>query len=175
MSTFVPGIPEPGEYQPAFEKYVRKADGHADPVKALTGQLEAVMQLLERLSPEKQNYRYAEGKWTVKEVLGHITDTERIFSYRTLRIARGDETPLPGFDENKYVQGAAFGECEWGEMLEEFEQVRRATISLLRHFPLEAWRREGISNQARISVRALAYILIGHVEHHLAILQERYL
>ena len=108
-------------------------------------------------------------------MLGHITDTERIFAYRALRVARNDQTPLPSFDQDPYVAASEAERCDWSELLEEFEHVRRASILLLRHLPQTAWTRTGTASGAPVSVRALAYIMIGHVEHHLDLLRERYL
>ena len=108
-------------------------------------------------------------------MLGHIIDAERVFAYRALRIARADPAPLAGFDENSYVVAAQAEQCDFGELLAEFEHVRKSSVLLLRRLPEAAWTRAGISNDAPVSVRALAYIMIGHVAHHLGILHERYL
>jgi hypothetical protein len=174
MSAFLPGIPEPGEFNPAFAGYVDKARSFADPVQKIEQQLDEMLSLLRPLHAGKQMHRYAAGKWSVKQVLGHITDAERIFSYRLLRIARADPTPLPPFEENAYVTASEVERCEWSELIAEFQHVRRSTILLLRHIPEAAWRRMGTSSGAPTSVRALAYIMIGHVAHHLGILRERY-
>jgi hypothetical protein len=175
MAAFIPGAPQPGEYKPHFAGYVSKAAHVTDPVKSLQDQLGEVLQLLQPLDESKQFHRYAPDKWTIKEVLGHITDTERIMSYRLLRVARADKTPLPGFDENAYVAAADFDNCAWTQLLEEFQHVRRASILLLRHLPGPAWLREGVSSDHPTTARALAYILYGHAAHHLDILRERYL
>ena len=174
MSNFRPGIPESREYSPFFEGYVGKSRAFDDPVHKLTEQLTEVLSLLQPLKEEQQLHRYAPGKWSVKEMTGHLIDTERILSYRALRIARADHTPLAGFEENGYVAAAVTESCDWSELLEEFTHVRKASALMLRHFPDAAWQRMGSSNGAPISVRALAYILLGHVEHHLGILRERY-
>jgi len=175
MTAFLPGVPEPGEYHPAFVGYVEKARRFADPVAALATQGDDFLALLRTLPAEKRLYRYARGKWSVQQLLGHITDAERVFAYRALRIGRADQTPLPGFDENPWAMAAEAERCDWGELIEEFAMVRRATILLLRHFPEAAWMRSAVVNGAPLSVRALAYILHGHVEHHIDILRERYL
>jgi hypothetical protein len=175
MTPFIPGAPQPDEYKPHFAGYVAKAAGVADPVQALTEQLGELCRLLEPLDTAAQLHRYAPGKWSVKEVAGHITDTERVMSYRLLRVARADQTPLPGFDENLFVTNARFDECAWADLLEEFRHVRHASILLLRHLPEAAWTRRGVSPEHPTSVRALAYILFGHAAHHLDILRERYL
>jgi hypothetical protein len=166
--------PLDGEYHIAFEGYVAKARSVRDVTGKLGEQLEEVEALLRPLDVSRHLHRYAVGKWSVKEVLGHMTDTERIFAYRLLRFARADQTPVPGFDENLYVASADFDKCDWDELLDEFTLVRRASILLLRHLPEAAWLRAGVSNRHALSVRALAFIMIGHVEHHLAIIRERY-
>ncbi len=175
MGNFIPGTPQPGEYNPAFSGYVNKALAVSDPLQKLSDQLGEALSLLRPLDENQQQFRYAPGKWSVQEMLGHIIDTERIFSCRALRVARADQTPLPSFDQDPYVAAAEFERCDWIELLEEFEHVRRATILLLKHLPDAAWSRSGTASNAPITVRALAYILIGHVEHHLDILRERYL
>jgi hypothetical protein len=175
MANFIPGVPRPDEYKPYFAGYVSRAVHTTDPIQALQDQLAEVMTTLRPLEESKQLHRYAPGKWSIREVLGHISDTERVMSYRLLRVARADHTPLPGFDENAFVANARFDECEWTALLEEFEQVRKASVLLLRHLPDEAWMRRGVSPEYPTTARALAYIMIGHVAHHLAILRERYL
>ena len=175
MPAFLPGRPQPSEYHAAFAGYVAKAESFEDPVAKLTAQLEELLGLLAPLHAEKRLHRYAPGKWSVQEVLGHLTDAERIFAYRALRIARGDATPLAGFDENAYVAAAEAERCDWNELLLEFEHVRRSSVLQFRHLPEAAWAAMGTSNHAPVSVRALACIMIGHVTHHLDILRERYL
>jgi uncharacterized damage-inducible protein DinB len=174
MSTRI-GLPQPGEYNPDFAGYIDKARSFADPIQKLDEQRREVLSLLRPLDAEEQLHRYAPGKWSVKELLGHIIDTERIFAYRALRVARADQTPLPSFEENAYAAASEAERCDWNELLDEFEHVRRASILLLRHLPEAAWTRMGTASEAPISVRALAYIMIGHVAHHLEILRERYL
>ncbi len=175
MSTFVPGIPGPGEYAPFFAGYVAKSQDCADPVQKLDEQMSEFLAQLEDVVEQKQLYRYAPGKWSVKDVVGHLIDAERIFAYRALRIARGDQTPLPGFDENDYVQTAEADRFDWQTLLEEFIIVRRTTILMLSRLPDEVWTRSGTASNASTTVRALLYIMIGHVAHHLDILKERYL
>jgi len=174
MSTFAPGLPQLTEYHSGFSNYVGKARSFSDPLQKLTEQLDEVLALLGPLDAVAQLYRYAPEKWSVKQILGHLTDTERIFAYRALRIARTDETPMAGFDENRYAGASEVERCDWKELLEEFEHVRRASILMLRHLPQAGWTRTGTANEAPMSVRALAYIMIGHVAHHLEILRERY-
>jgi hypothetical protein len=175
MNAFVPGLPEPGEFLPAFAGYIEKVQAFPDPIQKASEQLAEASTLFRGLDAGRQEHRYAPGKWSVQQVLGHMSDAERIFSYRLLRIARGDQTPLPPFDENAYVAASEVGRLDWEEAVTEFESVRRSTILLLRHLPEGAWTRMGTSSGAPTSVRALAYVMIGHVAHHLGILRERYL
>src|SRR5260370_3503945 len=175
MTAFIPGLPQPGEYNPAFAAYIGKAQSFADPVEKLKDQIDDVLRVLRPLDAAMRLYRYAPGKWSVQEMLGHIIDAERIFAYRALRIARADQTPLASFEENDYVVAAQAERFDWSELLAEFEHVRKSSVLLLQRLPESAWVRTGTANNAPISVRALAYIMIGHVAHHLGVLRERYL
>jgi hypothetical protein len=130
--------------------------------------------LLRGFNEEKGNYRYAPGKWTVKELLGHITDSERVFAYRALVFARNDSAALPGFDQDPWVQYANHSNVSLKDLVDEFDAVRRSTIHLLRQLDPAAWMRLGIANNNPITVRALAYVIAGHTEHHLEILKSRY-
>jgi uncharacterized damage-inducible protein DinB len=165
--------PQASEYAPFYEKYIAMVpDGEIE--ETLEAQLRETRLLLGSLSEAGAEFRYAEGKWSVKEVLGHISDTERIFAYRMLRIARADQTPLAGFEQDDYVKTGNFPARPLVELLEEFTAVRRASIVLLHSFDAAAWLRRGVANQKEVSVRALAYILAGHERHHRQVLQERY-
>lgn len=165
--------PAQNEYLPYYEKYIRRVpDG--DIIEMLARNADTLIGLLRQQPPEMADYAYAEGKWTVKEVIGHLCDSERIFTNRLLRFGRGDETPLPGFDENAYTPAGQFGERTLESLLEEFAAVRQATIALIGGMPEEAWSRSGVANDAAVSTRALAYIIAGHELHHHAILVERY-
>ncbi len=166
--------PQASEYAPFYEKYIAMVpDGEI--AETLEAQMREMKLLLGSLSEKEAEFRYAEGKWSVKELLGHISDSERIFAYRMLRIARGDQTPLAGFEQDDYVKAGNFQAHALTELLEEFTAVRRASIALLRSFDAEVWLRRGVANQKEISARALAFILAGHERHHRQILQERYL
>jgi hypothetical protein len=165
--------PEPGEYAPHYEKYVALITGN-DIVPALEAQRLQMLQLFAGRSERDGNFRYAPEKWTVKEVLGHVSDTERIFTYRALRIARGDQTPLSGFEQDDYVRGGSFGARSLSDLAEEFAHVRNATVALFRSLGKEAWLRRGVANQNEVSVRALAFIVAGHELHHRRFLEERY-
>jgi len=168
------GRPEPGEYASFYENYIAQIPGN-DILATLDEQRRQMLLLLSGRSEADGDIRYAPGKWSVKEVLGHICDAERIFAYRALRIARNDATPLPGFDENEYVKNAPFAQRPLADLIEDFIAVRRATISLFRNFDEAAWARRGSANKNEVTVRALAYIIAGHELHHRHMLQEKYL
>lgn len=165
--------PETGEYAPYYEKYISLVSGK-DVMTTLETQRVQTLQLLTGRSEREGNFRYAKDKWTAKEVVGHVSDTERIFSYRALRIARGDQTPIEGFEQDDYVRGGGFGERTLANLAEEFGQVRQASLALFRSLGQEAWSRRGTANKNEVSVRALAFIMAGHELHHRAILEERY-
>jgi hypothetical protein len=169
-----PGRPQPDEYAPYYEKYVSLISA-TDILGALEGQRLVMSQLLAARSEREGNFRYAPGKWAVKEVVGHINDTERIFAYRALRISRADQTPIEGFEQDDYVKYGNFSERSLVDLAEEFVYVRNATLGLLRSLPDAAWTRRGIANKNEVSVRALAYIIAGHEVHHRRILEEKYL
>ncbi|PYP89276.1 MAG: DinB family protein [Blastocatellia bacterium AA13] len=174
MSTAVELRPSSNEYAPYYDKYVTRV-GAGDIVAILHEQLEITLELLRSIPESKADFRYAEGKWSIKEIVGHITDAERVFSHRAFRFGRGDKTPLPTFDHDSYVVEGKFELLSLSELANEFEEVRRATISLLSHFSAETWNRIGTASDAEVSVRALAYITAGHELHHVDILRERYL
>ncbi len=165
--------PEPGEYAPYYETYISKVKG-SDIVGILESQRLQMAHLFAARSERDGNFRYAPDKWTVKEVLGHVNDAERIFSYRALRIARGDQTPLAAFEQNDYVRGGNFAERTLVDLVEEFELVRAASIALFKSLQKEAWQRRGVASKNEVSVRALAFIVAGHELHHREILEERY-
>lgn len=172
MSIAVPR-PAEGEFAPFYAKYVALVQGD-DPVAALERQGEEIERALGALDEERALGRYAPGKWSVKEVLGHVTDTERVFTYRLLRVARGDRTPLAGFEENAYVAAAGFDARPLAALLAEFLATRASTLALLRSLPAEAWERRGLANGQEVSARAIAYILPGHAAHHFRMLREEY-
>ena len=176
MSTLATGIgrPEHGEYAAYYQKYIDRVPGD-DILLTLDEQRRQTLLLLSGRTDADGDIRYAPGKWSVKEVVGHVCDTERIFAYRALRIARNDSTPLSGFDENNYVANAPFARHPLPDLIEDFIAVRRATISLFRNFDEAAWTRRGVANNNPVSVRALAYIIAGHELHHRRMLEEKYL
>ncbi len=165
--------PVPGEYAPSYEPYISKVKG-SDIVGILEAHRLQMAQVFAARSERDGNFRYAPDKWTVKEVLGHVSDTERIFAYRALRIARGDQTPLSGFEQDDYVRGGNFAERTLANLAEEFGMVRAATIALFKSLQKDAWQRRGVANKNEVSVRALAFIVAGHELHHRLILEERY-
>ena len=174
MSHAVVARPQADEYAAYYEKYVSLVpDGNI--VELLEQQLEKSLAVFGGLSEEQGNYRYAPDKWSVKELLGHISDTERIFAYRLLRFARNDKNALAGFEQDEYIANAGFDSCRLSDLVKEFEFVRRSSIALLRHLPQAAWLRQGVASENPVSVRALAYMLAGHELHHLNVLSERYL
>ncbi|MNJ37083.1 DinB superfamily protein [compost metagenome] len=166
--------PQLGEYPEHFEEYIREVP-ESQLLSLLELQPEEAMLKLGTLSEEAGNYKYDEGKWSLKEVLGHINDTERVMSYRLLRIARGDKTPLPGFSEELFVSHANFDRLSIIQLLKDFSTVRNATLTLARQLDDEAWQRTGTASGELISSRALAYLIAGHAKYHFRIIRERYL
>ncbi|MCC7002453.1 MAG: DinB family protein [Gemmatimonadaceae bacterium] len=166
--------PDPSEYPSFYAGYIAQVpDG--DVVEALIGGAEIAAALLHDVSESQGDHAYAAGKWTLKEVLLHCADAERIFAYRALRIARGDTTPLPGWDENTYAPMSGANAREMGSVMNELESVRDASVTLFEGLPAEAWSRRGEANGKPVTVRAIAWITAGHLLHHLEVIQERYL
>ena len=168
------GAPESTEYAPAFTGYVARVAEVEDPLRELTSQRARVVARLAKLSDEQAAFRYAPGKWSIKELVGHLSDAERVFAYRLLRIGRGDTTPLPGFEENDYARKAQSDQRRFGELLAEWSVVRAATMALASSLPEADWTNVGTSNNAPMSARALLFIILGHTEHHLGVLGDRY-
>jgi hypothetical protein len=168
------GRPQDNEAAPYYFNYIDNVDGD-DPVAAMERQLSEFSATLSQISEEKSLHRYAPEKWSVREVLNHITDTERAFAFRALWFARDFATPLPSYDQNVAVAGSEADKIAWSAHIEEFRTVRLATIALFRNMPSGAWTRSGIASDNRFTVRALAYIIPGHVTHHASVLRERYL
>jgi len=168
------GRPEASEHLPYYEKYIKLVE-NADIVGALQEQMIQTQALLSAVGEAKGDFRYAPDKWNVKEVLGHLIDTERIMAYRALRIARNDATPIEGFEQDDYVRNAPHRNCRVKDLAGEFATVREASVFLFRSLDAEAWMRRGIANRAEITVRALAYIIAGHELHHRKMLVEKYL
>jgi hypothetical protein len=174
MSATAPAArPAASEYAPYYEKYVSMIEG--DVLETLERQGAETASLLGGLSEDAGRSRYEPGKWSVKELVGHVIDTERVFAYRALRFARGDRTPLEGFDQDPYVAAGNFDARTLRSLADEFHHVRASTLALLRSLDDAAWARGGPANGHEVTVRALAYILAGHEAHHVRILRERYL
>ena len=166
--------PSNSEFAPFYAGYVARIPEGADPRAVLATQYEAVPAVLLRVTRDRETYRYAPEKWTVTQVVGHLGDAERIFAYRMLRIARGDATPLPGFEENDYVRQGGFEARSLGDVTAEWVAARRSTIALARGLDATVWERRGTASGKSVSARALLYIIVGHVAHHMAVLHERY-
>lgn len=165
--------PNADEFAPFYATYV-DAVPDGDITRTLAEQGEQLLARLKHVSEEHAAHRYAPGKWSVKEVICHITDAERIFAYRTLRIARGDATPLAAFDENAYAATCGADGRAFDTLLGEFAAVRGATLALLRWLPESAWTARGTASGKTVSVRALAWIMAGHERHHVTVLKDRY-
>ncbi|MBA3672185.1 MAG: DinB family protein [Gemmatimonadaceae bacterium] len=166
--------PAPDEYAPFYAGYV-SAVPDGDVVETLRRSGAELMELLTAVPEERGGHRYAPGKWTIREVVGHVNDTERVMTYRLMRIARGDATPLPGFDQNDYVRLAGADRRTLADLTQELAAVRAGSVALVQSLPDEAWDRRGMASGHPISARALAYITAGHSLHHLALLRQRYL
>lgn len=169
-------IPRPGpdEYAPSYATYV-DAVPDGDLLRLLEDHAADVLELLRTFGETRGDERYAPGKWSVKEVIGHMADSERVFAYRALRFARADPTPLPGFEQNGYVEAAGFGRRTLADLAEEFADVRKATLKLLGSLDEVALDRSGEASGHPMSVRAIAWVIAGHERHHARILRERYL
>jgi len=167
-------VPITGDYAPYYAKYIELVpDG--DLVETLESQLRDYHRLLSPIPEESADFRYATDKWSIKESLGHVNDAERIFSYRILRFARADQTPLASFEQDDYVRSGNFAARRLPELLDEFAAIRRTTLVLLRSLDDAAWLRRGVASGKEVSVLALAFIIVGHARHHQLIFEERYL
>lgn len=174
MTSETVGRPGKDEFAPFYAGYMEHADVD-DILTALEDQCSEVFELFASLPVAMGDHRYAPGKWTIKEVLGHVIDSERVFAYRALSFARGDRTPLPGFEQDDYVKAADFGRRPMENLLAEFEHVRLSNLALFRSFDADEWRAQGVANEVSFSVRALAHIIYGHAAHHLGVIHQRYL
>jgi hypothetical protein len=168
------GRPQPNEAASYYSKYIERVSSD-DIVAVLATQLEEAVDLLSDISEEQSLYRYAFDKWSMRELLGHVSDTERVFTFRALWFARGFQDPLPSYDQEVAVAAAESDKISWASHIDEFRAVRSATIAFFRNLPAEAWLRSGIASDNSVTVRAIAYIIAGHASHHLAILRGRYL
>ena len=163
-----------GEYAPYYQTYINAVD-NIDMMEEFEISLYDFIKFVQDIPLGKHDYRYAEGKWTIKDIIQHLIDAERIFSYRALRIARQDKTPLPGFEENDYVDTANANDRHLKVLLEEFATVRQSTLFLFKSFSDEQLKSKGTASNAGVSVRAIGFIIIGHLKHHQRIFRERYL
>lgn len=167
------GRPQPGEYYEYYDRYISLVPSD-DIVGVLEKQAVETVALL-KSADAKADFRYAPGKWSVKEVLGHVNDTERIMTYRALRISRGDKTPIEGYEQDDYIRNGNFGRRTLPDLVAEFADIRKATLAFVRHLDAEAGVRRGTANKFEISARALPYIIAGHELHHRRTLLDRYL
>ena len=162
------------EYAPYYQSYIEALDD-VNLIEELEICLHEFIKFVQNIPMDKFDYRYAEGKWTIKEIIQHLIDTERVFSYRAMRISRNDKTPLPGFDENDYVDNTSANERGLQVLLTELAVVRQSTLALFKSFSEEQLTRVGVASNCNVSVRAAGFIIIGHQKHHQKIFQERYL
>ena len=162
------------ECAPFYAGYVDEVPPGADVRAVLRDQARLLPAAFAAVTEARAAFRYAEGKWSIKEVVGHLSDAERVFSYRLLRIARGDTTPLAGFDEDEYVRTAEFDRRPWSDLVGEWVAVRQATLALINGLDDSCWLRRGIASGRVVTVRALAYITVGHTVHHVGVLRDRY-
>ena len=166
--------PAEGEFAPYYGRYIGQVPS-GDVIDTLRSQFRETVALLRGIEPSRTTTGYAPGKWSIRDVVLHMADTERVMGYRALRIARGDTTPLASFDENTFAPMAGANARSMESLLGELEAVRHATIAMLEGFPAEAWARWGTASDKSVTVRALAWIIAGHERHHMSIIRERYL
>jgi uncharacterized damage-inducible protein DinB len=174
MSNALATRPATTEYDPYYERYISLVPDD-DIVQTLSAQLEETLKVLGSISESQAGYRYAPDKWSIKEVIGHVVDSERIFAYRALRFARNDHTPIEGYDQDEFARYGGFDQRTLADLAAELEYVRRANIVLFSSFNEAVLERHGMANQVEVSVRALLYILAGHERHHMSVLKTRYL
>ncbi len=166
--------PKSGDYTPYYDNYISKVEGN-DALKVLEEQLSNTFKFFSSIPETKGNFSYAEGKWTIKEVIGHIIDTERVFAYRAMCIARGEKKYLPSFEQDDYIKEGGFNDRKISDLAEEFRKVREANLALFKSFNETAINRRGVASEKEITVNALLFIIAGHEKHHLEILKSRYL
>lgn len=168
------GRPQESEAAPYYFTYINQVEGD-DPVAAMESQLDESLKFFSGISEQKSLHRYAPEKWSIRQTLSHVSDAERLFAFRAMWFARGFDSPLPSFDQNVAVASAGADNIPWAKHIEEFRTVRQASISLFRNMPADAWMRKGIASGNPFTVRALAFMVAGHSQHHVKILRERYL
>jgi hypothetical protein len=166
--------PKADEHVPYYSLYIdRVPDG--DIVDMLEKQTPEMLSFLKAIPESRVDYRYAPGKWSIRQIVGHLGDGERVFQYRAFRFSRADETPVPGFEENLYVDNAPFEHVAYSDLIDELENLRNATLHMFKGMNAEMMSRRGVANEHGISVRAIAWIMVGHVSHHMQVLREKYL
>jgi len=166
--------PMESEYAPDYQGYVNQVSEN-EILPVLRAQMDDLDVLLDRVSPDRETYSYAEGKWSIREIVGHLIDGERVFGYRAFCIARGEQQNLPGFDQDDYMLTASYKHIDLENLLSELRLIRLGNIAMFRTFDEESWSRVGTANGNQITVRALAFIMAGHLRHHMNVLRERYL
>lgn len=166
--------PEKNEYAEYYERYISQVE-ETDIIAVLENQESELRDFFQKITEEKSRFAYAEGKWTIKEVIGHLTDAERIFAYRALRVSRADETPIEGFEQDGYIENSNFNNTSLSDLVDELLLNRRSNLIMFKSLSEEAWLRRGTASDSPVSVRSLAYMMAGHIRHHLKILNERYL
>ena len=167
-------LPEADEYAPFYSDYIQRAHLRGDVFAGLSEQIKELHSALDGLTDTQARFKPGPEEWSIKEVIGHLNDVERVFSYRVLRISRGDATPLPGFEQEEYVAAAGFDESSLEDLVSEFESLRHANLIAIRNMAPEAIERCGTASGVAVSVRALIHMLVGHVDHHMASLHEKY-
>ncbi|HWG40547.1 MAG TPA: DinB family protein [Candidatus Acidoferrales bacterium] len=174
MITSITGRPEANEAAPYYFGYINRVTGD-DILRELQSQIDETLPFLRGIGEEKSLYRYAPEKWSIRQMWGHVNDTERVFVMRALWFARNFDTPMPSFDQEIAVAAAESDAIPWARHVEEFREIRLATISFFRNLPEEAWARKGVASGNPFTVRACAFVVAGHVVHHAAVLREKYL
>lgn len=165
--------PESSEYADFYAGYVAKVPEH-EVLPVLEAQPDDIRRMAAGVAPERETWRYEPEKWSIREMVGHLSDAERVFGYRAWRISRGDQTPLPGFEQNPYIEQSGYHQAPLAELVDELLHLRAANLAFLRRLDDDQWSRVGTAADTRISVRALAFIMAGHIRHHLDVLAERY-
>jgi hypothetical protein len=167
------GRPSDTEYAPYYGRYVSLVP-EADVLEVLARQQEEIARLTARIPADRETYRYQDGKWSVREVFGHVDDTEQIFGYRALCISRGEQAALPGYEQDDYLRNSGDAKQPLAELARRFDALRTVNLSVLRALDGQAWTRQGTASGTPVTVRALAFVIAGHVRHHLGVLSSRY-
>jgi hypothetical protein len=165
--------PKENEYAPFYAGYVARVP-ETEILDVLREQPKELKRIADSLTPDKERFRYAPDKWSVRQLFGHLVDAERFFGHRAFCISRGDKNPLPGWDENEYIAGSSYDSRPLAELVKDFSLLREANSRLFENLDAATWPREGVANGVKVTVRALAYVMTGHARHHLAVLKERY-